>query len=378
MADWRRSLYSGECSVFTCRKPFTEQGGYYDHDNRRDKRCPDCYAKMMREEAQTQVQALKQEYDYANDGPAPMATTTKLEPYSPEQLAAAVERIVQRTGEHYLQTVPALVSQELARLNRTLEIKVGKAPKVTIKVSHKALPTVLQMVVAGVSPFLVGPAGSGKTTLAEQVATALGRKFYMAARVTSEFKLVGFANAQGQTVRTQFREAYEHGGVFLFDEVDASDPDALTAFNAALANGLGDFPDGMIKRHPDFVAIAAGNTYGRGADRQYVGRNQLDAATLDRFVVLDVDYDEQLELELAGNAEWVGYVQSIRRAINDEKVRHIVSPRASIYGAKLLAQGLERSVVEDATIWKGLPEEARSRVESRARQYGNRFETKVA
>ena len=166
-------------------------------------------------------------------------------------------------------------------------------------------------------------------------------------------------------MRTQFREAYEHGGVFLFDEVDASDPDALTAFNAALANGMGDFPDGMVKRHKDFIAIAAGNTFGRGADRQYVGRNQLDAATLDRFQTFEVDYDEDLERQLAGNDDWTDYVQKVRRAIDTEKVRHIVSPRPSIAGAKLLAAGMERSKVEEACVWKGMDEQQRNRVKAR-------------
>lgn len=279
---------------------------------------------------------------------------------------ALTKQIAELSADHFLRTVPGMVEAEFAKLApRKLEIKVGSAAKIVVDQYHKALPDILLAVSAGVAPFLVGPAGSGKTTLAEQVATTLKRKFYMAARVTSEFKLIGFVDAMGKTVRTQFREAYEHGGVFLFDEVDASDPDALTAFNAALANGLGDFPDGMVKRHKDFVAIAAGNTFGRGADRQYVGRNQLDAATLDRFQTFEVDYDEQLEFALAQNDEWTRYVQSVRKAIDTERVRHIVSPRASISGARMLAVGMARSLVEEACIWKGLPADARGRIHQR-------------
>lgn len=279
------------------------------------------------------------------------------------QIEQAVQRIAKMTAEHFLQAVPNMVKEETNKLAaRKLEIKVGKTAPVQVETAHKALPDILLAVTAGVSPFLVGPAGSGKTTLAEQVATVLKLQFYMAARVTSEFKLVGFMDAQGRYVSTQFRKAYEHGGIFLFDEVDASDPDALTAFNAALANGLGDFPDGMVKRHKDFHALAAGNTFGRGADRQYVGRNQLDAATLDRFQTFEIDYDEQLEMELAGNLEWTKYVQAVRASIAVEKVRHIVSPRASISGSKLLAAGMDRKQVEEACIWKGLPEDAKRRV----------------
>lgn len=274
--------------------------------------------------------------------------------------SAIVAELNVQVGE----TVPSLVAELLASA-RPVAITVNDLPPVQLDVKHKCLEDVLLMVVAGTSPFLVGPAGSGKTTLAEQIAQCLGRPFYMASRVSSEYKLTGFVDANGKTVRTAFREAYEHGGVFLFDEVDASDADALTAFNAALAGKLADFPDGVVKRHPDFVAIAAGNTFGRGADRQYVGRNQLDAATLDRFQVYEVDYDEQLEVSLAGNEEWTRYVQKVRAAIDAEKVRHVVSPRASIAGAKLLAAGMARSKVEEACIWKGLDQNNRNRVVAR-------------
>ena len=91
-------------------------------------------------------------------------------------------------------------------------------------------------------------------------------------------------SAQGTIVSTEFRKAYENGGLFLFDEIDASMPGAILAFNAALANNFMDFPDKKVPRHKDFYCIAAANTFGSGADRQYVGRNQLDAASLDRFI----------------------------------------------------------------------------------------------
>lgn len=293
---------------------------------------------------------------------------------SPQDVDVLVAQIARLTTEYATQDiaaalarVPELVKAEFAALApRELVIKPPKpAPKVTIKQYHVMLPTILEAVGAGSSPLIVGPAGSGKTTLAKQVATTLGRMFFMAARVTSEFKLTGFIDATGKCVRTQFREAYEHGGVFLFDEIDASDPDALTTFNAGLAGEECDFPDGMVKRHKDFIAIAAGNTYGRGADRMYVGRNQLDAATLDRFEVFDVDYDENLERALAGDSQWVDYVQRVRRAVEYEKVRHIVSPRASIRGAAMLARGMDRAVVENATVWKGMAPETRTRIETR-------------
>jgi energy-coupling factor transporter ATP-binding protein EcfA2 len=292
-------------------------------------------------------------------------TPVKAVAVSEDALGGAVDKVIDLMAKRFTEMVPELVQDNLMLLSRTDTIQIGKLPAVKIDKSHKMLTTLLTAVMAGASPMLVGPAGSGKTTLAEQIAKVLKREFYMEARVTSEFKLVGFVDAAGHVVRTQFREAYEKGGVFLFDEVDASDADAMTAFNAALANGRCAFPDKLVPRHKDFVAIAAGNTFGRGADRQYVGRNQLDAATLDRFQVFEVDYDEQLEMEIAGDANWTRHVQKVRAAVATEKVRHIVSPRASIMGARMLAAGMERKAVEEACVWKGLDEGNRARVESR-------------
>lgn len=237
-----------------------------------------------------------------------------------------------------------------------LQVKVGENSKVDIGKAHKTFPKLLQVLSQHLNVYLVGPAGSGKTYAAKKCAEALGVPFYFTGAIANEYKLTGFKNAQGEYVGTEFRKAYEKGGVFLFDEIDASFPQAVLAFNAALANDFMDFPDKQVQMHPNFYCIAAANTIGQGADRQYVGRNQLDAASLDRFVFIDWEYDNNLEISLSGNADWAKYVQLVRKVVSDSKIRCIISPRASIYGAQLLAAGIERSEVEDMVLWKGLDE----------------------
>ena len=77
----------------------------------------------------------------------------------------------------------------------------------------------------------------------------------------------------------------------MLDEMDASIPEVLVILNAAIANRYFDFPApiGYVEANPNFRVIAAGNTTGHGADFEYVGRNQLDGASLDRFAVVKID-----------------------------------------------------------------------------------------
>jgi cobaltochelatase CobS len=203
--------------------------------------------------------------------------------------------------------------------------------------------------------MLVGPAGTGKTSGAKDVAAALGLSWsYWASnpRVTAS-ALMGFMDANGSYVRTQFREAYEHGGVFILDEVDNAAPDLLTALNGAIENGTASFPDGLVKRHPDFVVVATANTYGKGADRIYSGRQQLDGATLDRFIVLDWGYDLSLERQLATCDDWTDYVQAVREVVEAQSIREVVSMRASIKGGKYLTLGWPWSKVESTVLFRG-------------------------
>lgn len=253
-------------------------------------------------------------------------------------------------------------------------------------IMHHKFPLLAAAVAARVNVLLVGPAGSGKTTAVEKVAQALGLQFYATGAVSSEYKLTGFVDAQGRIVSTAFRKAFEHGGLFLFGETDASMPGALLAFNTALANNWMDFPDGVIQKHPDFRVVADANTFGTGADRQYVGRNKLDAASLDRYAVLEWGYDEALEASLVGAQapkgapvpqsikplsegeaqaqaiNWLGRVQKVRRAVDELKVLHVVSPRATINGSRLLAAGWSWADTEEAVIWKGLDKDTKAKI----------------
>ena len=252
---------------------------------------------------------------------------------------------------------------------RTLRIEIGQHIRdMPPARRHPLFDTLLAMTVAarhgGLPVMIVGPAGSGKTTACEHVAAALGLSFFTNGALTGAHELTGYKDAAGQYHTTPMRQAFEFGGVYLMDEMDRSDPGAVLALNSALANGFMAFPDSAapIRAHRDFVPMVAANTYGRGADRVYVGANQMDGATCDRFVMLDWTYDEGLERSIAQDDAWVSYVQAARAGAEKHKIRHVISPRASMAGAALRRAGLAFDLVTEAAIWKGLDKDQRGRI----------------
>jgi hypothetical protein len=56
----------------------------------------------------------------------------------------------------------------------------------------------------------------------------------------------------------------------------------------------------------------------------------------------------------------------VRHAVGELKVRHVVSPRATVNGARLLAAGWSWADAEDAVIWKGLDADTKGKVTAKA------------
>ncbi len=273
-------------------------------------------------------------------------------PMLDEQAIDLCNRLGAATHEVVKQALAGMPPREILVKSERAEVKLTGR-------QHKNFEQLLQVAAARqpdghrLNVWLYGPPGTGKTTAARNVAKALGLAFHCNGALATKYELTGFIDAQGTYQGTEFRKAWEHGGVYLFDEIDGSVPAAVVAFNAALANGVMAFPDGMIERHPDCVVIAAANTI-HGATAEFTGRMKLDAATIDRFVMLDWPIDEQLEVELSGNTEWARFVQRTRRKAAEQGLKVAITPRATIYGASLLAQGLPVDTVKSMVLRKGI------------------------
>ena len=278
-----------------------------------------------------------------------------------------------------LEAVRAMTLNNLGRLDNDIErldtrinniielrptivtIERKELPAINLGVQHKAFPLLLatcNTVMRNglrIIPWVYGPAGTGKSIGAENVAKALGLQFYAMGTTLVKFEVLGFINTSGYQT-TPFRQAYEFGGVFCGDEMDSWAKEATVALNNALANGECAFPDRTVKRHKDFIMIACANTVGAGATMDYVGRNKQDGATLNRFAFINWAHDDALEDSLIANKDWLTYVRHVRARVITSGInpKPLVTMRASLFGEALLANGIERDTVIEMTLRQGL------------------------
>ena len=238
--------------------------------------------------------------------------------------------------------------------------------------THFLFDKVLRVVDAGLSPWITGSAGVGKTMLAEQIATALGLEYSPESfcSQSSKAEVKGYKDGHGLYQSVDFRKRFEEGGVYLLDEIDAANPNILLTLNSALSNGWMMFPDGKVKRHEKFVAIASANTYGNGATAEYVGRQVIDGSTLNRFVKFDMPIDEIMEagivndlsVDASSGRTWLDIVRKARANVVSSGLKVIISPRDSYHGAKLLNAGFTFQECVPMTFGSGMKSEQYAKV----------------
>ena len=214
---------------------------------------------------------------------------------------------------------------------------------------------ILHLVAAHENVYLYGPAGSGKNTIAEQTAEALGVEFYYQNTLVTKFDVSGYKNAQGEYEETPFYKAWKNGGLFFADELDNSTAEAIIALNAALANGYYTFPNSgeKVAKHPDFYCIAAGNTNGQGATEEYCGRYQMDESSRDRFAFIEIGYNEKIEESICGgHLDILEFVRDLRSVTKSLQIKLICGYRAISRLAKFY--DMSTKFVLDSFIFKGI------------------------
>lgn len=318
---------------------------------------PQTSATGITDEAQIQEAYRQQEAEedtQADETPAHEYPSGSLE----AQIVAIVRAEASRTRASVDPATVARITKGLidaaiaeAMLPRVTHINVtttdasGQARTAELGVQHVLFPKLLALCGMRIgngrraNVWLPGPAGSGKTTAAENVARALGMGYGYTGALMDETKVFGYMDANGNYIATEFFKRYTQGGVFLWDEADGSDPMISVMINAAIDGTRAAFPHGMFNRHPDFIFIAAANTFGYGADAKYVGRNRLDAATLNRFIKLEWNYDNALERHIIGDTLAYDRMMHYRGRVNTCGYDMVISTRNGIHHATLRGMG---------------------------------------
>lgn len=193
---------------------------------------------------------------------------------------------------------------------------------------HSKFEELMTLTKAGIPTLLTGEKGSGKTTLVKQVAEEMGFKFFSLSmtRQTTLSHLLGFVSVNGEYVPSQLYDAIKNGGVFLLDEIDAADANVLLSLNT-IENGFVSFPTGIMECHSDFRLMATANP--QDQHEFYTGRAKLDAATLDRFDIVEIPRDEHLEKSLV-DPETFRHIDLMRRVLRDVNSSIVVSMRDSM------------------------------------------------
>lgn len=287
--------------------------------------------------------------------PAPPAETDDVMLQLAQQVLEAV-----RSQDAKLSVMQSEITTLKSRIDGAPAPAAAPESELRHKQMGELLETLLDLPAAARNVYLVGPAGSGKTHAGEQCARLMGLPFASVGSVIDRTELKGFTDASGRTLRRPFRDIVEHGGVFMFDEIDTSDPRELLAFNTLLANGHVAFDDAVVKRHAQCYIIACANTVGQGSTAEYIGRNKLDATTLDRFAFLRWEFDEALEREVVMSyatddttemfESLLRAWQDVRKAASLNGVKAPISMRPVVRIASAVANGRSRETAVSRSV----------------------------
>lgn len=252
---------------------------------------------------------------------------------------------------------------------------------------HKLQEQILTICKLRLPVYAHGPTGCGKTYMMKLIAKELNLPFYkklVGAQMT-EASLLGYNDAHGKYNEGICFKPYTEGGLLVLDEIDNGNANTNLVVNGLCDEELA-FPIGMKNRHKDFVIVATANTTGQGATLEYVGRNRLDAAMLNRFVFIKMDYDYELERSLATRAfrdtlnrdldedEIEILNQSLvdfwllRKIVDELEIKHIISQRNLIQQSIMLAAGISGNIIRDTVVLRNLDVDIKNKILNNAKK----------
>ena len=208
--------------------------------------------------------------------------------------------------------------------------------------------------------LIIGPKGTGKTTLVRKFAEVVGKPLYTInfSLRTKESHLIGTTMLENSTTRFALGvipRSMQEGAILYLDELNAAEPDVLLRLDEALDDRrelnikeAGELIH--IKAHPDWFVVATVNPL------SHAGTKELPPQLLSRFPVrIYLDYPpEEIELkivklhvgELSRKEEAlvkraIKLANKLRELAKVEEIYYSPSLRETIAFAKLIKAGVD-------------------------------------
>jgi MoxR-like ATPase len=205
--------------------------------------------------------------------------------------------------------------------------------------------------------MLIGPTGTGKTEIIMKICETLGLDCHIYDMGSMQDPLTDLLGSHrlenGSSVfdYAKFVEDVQKPGVILLDELSRAPLmtnnilfpclDVRRQLPVEIADS---HHDRVIKVHPECTFIATANI-----GSEYSGTNEIDAALLNRFLPLQLDYlpaniEQEIltirtKIDSQSAAEVVARFNTIRMAYNENRISKTVSTRELIACGELIADG---------------------------------------
>lgn len=250
--------------------------------------------------------------------------------------------------------------------------------------NSEVLKVMLMGMALNIPTYIWGHAGTGKTTIIEQIAAATNRPTIRVQHTgsTEEAHILGQMAASEKGTHFEagpLPMAMKNGWVYLADEYDFAFPQVLAVYQSVLEGkplvikeAPADSGWRIVKPHPNFRFFATGNTNGTGDETGlFSGTNVQNAANYERFGIVEkmpyMNKKQEAEvvsgqggISFADAERLVQFAHLIRDAFTAKKIAATAGPRVLINAAKV---GVAR-----ASFMKGLQNAFINRLSSKDRE----------
>ena len=255
-----------------------------------------------------------------------------------ESLVKALNAVV----DHHVKSpklIDGLVEEIKKMINVNIQRHMVEIPALNIEyVSehplHHQFDEVMATLLGGCNIYLYGDAGCGKTQLAEDIAKALGINLYIL-NANDSIGIYGFTDINGVFQHTSFtrfvNDRNPKVALLYISELDSYDQVAITQMNTAFANKICVINNETVRLSDKHYIICDGNTSGNGASFVYSTRKRMDAATIDRFAFISLDYDRNIEMFVSdNNQELCDFIDRFRQITKEADIQCLATYRAII------------------------------------------------